>query len=94
MACGVCVSVRACVRACVCVCVHASVCVAEHVGLHTNYDLYHTAGYTALHWATLGGVKASIKCLVKKNADLNKKDKQVSMSYFLTCNVKQYNIMF
>ncbi|XP_065905950.1 inversin-like isoform X2 [Dysidea avara] len=33
-------------------------------------------GYTALHWASIGGVKTSVKHLVKKNADVNKRDNQ------------------
>ena len=50
--------------------------------------LYFTcAGFTALHWASIGGVKGSVKYLMKKSADMNKIDKQVRLTAVNNTNV-------
>ena len=83
----VCVCVSVCVCVWVCMCVGVRVCMqcTCALGLSSLINPYFTimqhTGYTALHWASLGGVKACVKCLVKKNADPNKKDKQVLQQY-------------
>ena len=65
-----------CVYMCACVLAFTCACVCECDVPFLPHYKQHT-GYTALHWASLGGVKTCVKCLVKRNADLNKKNKQV-----------------